>query len=116
MSEKICQHCGQLLTMGGECNCPGAHVERKIAIQKSKARQAIDEIFGSLCEENEYEPVSEEEVQILKSFADKVAERKLISISALLGGGIKAKFTRGAKGAVKIERSESRKTSAEVEG
>ncbi len=114
MEEKICKHCGQVLIAGGECNCPGAQSEIGTEKQKVKVHEAIEALFGMFCTDAGYEPVSENELMTLKKLADNVAERKLISCTALLGCGIKAKFVRGSEGGVKIERSESKKTQTEI--
>lgn len=114
MNENVCKHCGQVLIAGGSCDCPETQMEARTEVQKVKAHEAIDELFGAQCKSEGYEPVSEEELVALKRLADYVAERKLISASALLGGGVKAKFVRGSEGRVKIERSESKKAQTEI--
>ena len=114
MNENVCKHCGQAVMPGMSCDCPGAVAEARTEIQKVKAHEAIDILFGEGCKANGYEPISEEELRALKKLADYVAERKLISASALLGGGVKAKFVRGSEGRVKIERSESKKSQTEI--
>ena len=114
MEENICRHCGQLLMPGHECDCSAAQMQARTEMQKAKARQAIDELFGEPCRAEGYEPVSEEELKALEKLSDFVAERKLITASALLGGGIKAKFVRGSEGRVKIERCESKKSQTEI--
>ena len=86
MDERVCKHCGQLLLPGFECDCSGAQMEARTEMQKVKARQAIDELFGEHCQSEGYEPVSEEELMALKKLSDYVAERKLITATALLGG------------------------------
>ena len=114
MNENVCKHCGQVLMPGMSCDCPGAQMEARTEMPKVKAHEAINVLFGEGCKADGYEPVSEEELRALKKLADYVAERKLISASALLGGGVKAKFVRGSEGRVKIERSESKKSQTEI--
>ena len=114
MEDKVCKHCGQVVMAGYDCECPGAQMEIRTEKQKVKAHEAIDILFGEHCATEGYEPVSENELVTLKKLADNVAERNLISCTALLGGGIKAKIVRGSEGSVKIERSESKKTQTEI--
>ena len=110
----ICKHCGQVVMPGCVCDCAGAQMEARTEMQKVKAHEAIDALFGDHSRSEGYEPVSEDELITLKKLADHVAERKLISATALLGGGVKAKFVRGSEGRVKIERSESKKSQTEI--
>ncbi len=114
MKENICKHCGQVVMAGYTCECPEAQMEIRTEKQKVKAHEAIDVLFGEQCRTEGYESVSENELVTLKKLADYVAERHLISCTALLGGGVKAKFVRGSEGSVKIERSESKKTQTEI--
>ena len=114
MKENVCKHCGQVVMAGYDCECHEAQMEIRTEKQKVKAHEAIEVLFGRFCTDAGYEPVSENELVTLKKLADNVAERNLISCTALLGGGIKAKFVRGSEGRVKIERSESKKTQTEI--
>ena len=114
MEDKVCKHCGQVVMAGYECECPGAQMEIRTEKQKVKAHEAIDVLFGDQCRSEGYEPVADEELETLKKLADYVAERHLIACTALMGGGIKAKFVRGSEGRVKIERSESKKSQTEI--
>lgn len=114
MEEKICKHCGQLLMPGHDCDCHGAVMEARTEMQKAKVRDVISTYFGEACTEAGYEPVSEEELIVLKMIADFACEQKLISASVTLSGGIKAKFSRSTDGSIKIERSESKKAKDEI--
>ena len=47
--------------------------------------------------------------------AEQIANYKMHAVSIVLSSGTRAKITRGAKGVIKIERSETQKASKEVE-
>lgn len=113
--ENACPFCGQISLTGGECNCPGAKRDRKIKDQIERAVQAIDEIFGEACSEEGYKPVSEDNIDIMNAAAVQIANYKMHAVSLVLSSGTRAKLTRGAKGVIKVERSETKKASTEVE-
>lgn len=113
--EAACPFCGQISLTGDECNCPGARRDRKIKDQIERAVQAIDEIFGETCSEEGYKPVSEENIDIMNAAAVQIANYKMHAVSLVLSSGTRAKLTRGAKGVIKVERSETKKASTEVE-
>lgn len=113
--ETACPYCGQISLTGGECNCTGARRAQKIKAQKRQAKQAIEEIFGEQAEQNGKKPIAEENIVILKTVAEQIANYKLHSASFVLSSGTRAKLTRGSKGVIKIERTETQKDSAEVE-
>ena len=46
-------------------------------------------------------------VQCLHLFVDMIAERKVLSVSLDIGGGVKAGLARTAKGSIKVERTET---------
>ena len=50
----------------------------------------------------------------MNDIASLIAHEKLAQVTLTLPGGIKAKLTRGAKSAIKVERSETKKASTEV--
>mgnify|MGYP002539173483 CR=1 FL=1 len=113
--EVACPFCGQISLTGDECNCPGARRDRKIKDQIERAVQAIDEIFGEACSEEGYKPVSEDNIDIMNAAAVQIANYKMHAVSFVLSSGTRAKLTRGAKGVIKVERSETKKASTEVE-
>lgn len=116
MNENVCKYCGQIIIGGAECSCGGARLDKKIQMQKLNARNAINDLFGEGCIAEGYEPLGDEDIEFLKSIAERVAERKVNSVSLIIAGNVRAKFSRGAKGKVKIERSEARSMGTEVEG
>ena len=113
--EVACPYCGQIKIMGGECDCPGAKRARKIEDQIQRAVEAIEDIFGEACTEEGYKPVSEENIELMDAAAVQIANYKIHAISLILSSGTRAKLTRGAKGVIKVERSETKKNSTEVE-
>lgn len=113
--EIACPFCGQISLTGDECNCPGAKRDRKIKDQIKRAAQAIDEIFGESCLEEGYTPVSEDNIDIMNAAAVQIANYKMHAVSFVFSSGTRAKITRGAKGVIKVERSETKKASTEVE-
>ena len=113
--EATCPYCGQIQLMGGECDCPGARRARKIEDQIQRAVEAIDEIFGEACAEEGYKPVSEDNIELMDAAAVQIANYKIHAVSLVLSSGTRAKLTRGAKGVIKVERSETKKNSTEVE-
>lgn len=113
--ERVCPFCGQISLAGDECDCPGAKRDRRIKDQIERAVQAIDEIFGEACPEEGYKPVSEDNIDVLNAAAVQIANYKMHAASFVLSSGTRAKLTRGAKGVIKVERSETKKASTEVE-
>lgn len=114
-NEATCPYCGQISIVGGDCDCAGAKRARRIEVQIWQAKQAIDEIFGEQAEQDGKKPIAEENIAILKTVAEQIANYKLHSASFVLSSGTRAKLTRGSKGVIKIERTETQKDSAEVE-
>ncbi len=88
---------------------------KKIADQISRASLAINDIFGGDCTKQGYSPVADEHIDLMNNIAELIANEKLNSASLTLVSGTKAKLTRGAKGAIKVERSETKKSSTEVD-
>lgn len=113
--EKACKHCGQISLTGDDCNCPGARRERKIQEQIERAAITINEVFGEGCEESGYKPVSEDNINTMYDAAVQIANYKIHAVAFVLPGGVRAKLTRGAKCAIKVERSETKKLVMEVE-
>lgn len=114
-NEAACPYCGQISITGGDCNCEEAKRARRIEARIWQAKQAIDEIFGEQAEQDGKKPIVEENIAILKTVAEQIANYKLHSASFVLSSGTRAKLTRGSKGVIKIERTETQKDSAEVE-
>jgi hypothetical protein len=112
--EGVCPFCGQV-SLDEECNCDGAQRERKIQSQIQRATDTIYELFGPDCTENGYAPVADESIKLMREIVEQVAYWKMYSASLHIANGIKAKFSRTASGKIKIERSETKKQSLEVE-
>ena len=112
--EKACPFCGQVRLGGGDCDCDGAKRARKIADQIERAVGTIDDLFGEGCKESGYKPLPEKELQILNTLVELIANYKMHQAVLSFAGGIRAKLSHGAKGAIKVERSETKKDSAEV--
>lgn len=110
-----CKFCGQALIGIDECDCWEARREKRIADQISRASLAINDIFGEDCTKQGYIPVADEQINLMNNIAELIANEKLNAASLTLINGTKAKLTRGAKGAIKVERSETKKSSTEVD-
>lgn len=110
----ICPFCGQI-ALDGECDCDGAKRERKIQEQIQRANDKIYELFGENCTKLGYNPVADESIQLMLEMAEQVAYWKMYSASLYIANGVKAKISRTAGGKIKIERSETKKQSLEVE-
>lgn len=113
-NEAVCQYCGQISMPGEECNCPEAKRERRIKDQILRAKNTIREVFGQACQDEGYKPVSAENIEIMDAAAVQIANYKMHAVSLVLSSGTRAKLTRGAKGVIKVERSETKKTTLEV--
>ncbi len=109
-----CPFCGQV-SLDGECNCDGAKRDRKIKEQIHEAEDAVDRLFGEECKEAGFEAVPDESIEMLKSCVKLIAYHKMHVASFLLSNGARAKLTRGSKGVIKIERSETKKECEEVD-
>lgn len=109
-----CKFCGQI-NINSECDCWQARRAKRIADQINRASLAINDIFGEDCTKQGYIPVANEHIDLMNSVAELIANEKLNSASLTLINGTKAKLTRGAKGAIKVERSETKKSSTEVD-
>ena len=94
-----CEFCGQVSIGKDECDCWQARRAKRIADQISRASLAI----------------ADEHIDLMNNIAELIANEKLNSASLTLVSGTKAKLTRGAKGAIKVERSETKKSSTEVD-
>lgn len=112
--DDICPYCGQI-SLGEECDCDGAKRERKIQSQIQRATDTIYELFGSDCTEIGYVPIADESIQLMLEIVKEVAYWKMYSASVHIANGVKAKISRTASGKIKIERSETKKQSLEVE-
>lgn len=115
IDQEPCPFCGQISLTGDECDCPEAKRERKIKNQIFRAKSTIREVFGEECKAEGYEPVSEDNIVFMNNAAEQIAKYKMHAVAVVLTGGTRAKLTRGAKGVIKVERSETKKTTFEVE-
>ena len=109
-----CPHCGQILIGAAECDCWQAHQARRIAEQTKKAERAIEDMFGDKCARQGYIPVEAEHIDLMNDIVSLIANEKINTVTLSLPCGTKAKLTCGAKNVIKVERSETKKTSTEV--
>ena len=114
-NETSCKHCGQMNILNDECDCPGAKHDRKIRDQIIRACESIEEIFGKDCVKSGYTPISDDNIDLLYAAVEQIAKYKMHAVSFVLSTGTRAKLTRGSKGAIKVERSETKKLASEVE-
>ncbi len=110
----VCKYCGQISVGGEPCRCEGAKQERKIQDQIEKASAAVETIFGENCSDNGYTPIHKSSISILLAAVEQLANSMIYSITFELPDGVKAKLARGAKGRIKVERSETKKVSTEA--
>ena len=109
-----CEYCGQVIIGKDECDCWKARRAKRIAEQIDRAELAIREMFGEESAKQGYAPVEDEHIELMNDIASLIAHEKLAQVTLTLPSGIKAKLTRGAKSAIKVERSETKKASTEV--
>lgn len=114
-NENVCPYCKQTSLLGDECQCSGARRARKIQDQIERAAEAIDNTFGENCIEAGFLPVPQENIDLMYTAAVQIATHKVHAITITLSSGTRAKLSRGTKGVIKVERSETRKASTEVE-
>ena len=107
--ETACPFCGQIRLGGGDCDCDGAKRARKIEDQIKRAADTIDDLFGESCKERGYKPLPEKEIGTLNVLAELIVNYKMHQAMLSFAGGIRAKLSHGAKGAIKVERSETKK-------
>lgn len=88
-----------------QCDCSGARIERKAAESEEKAKDNIEKLFR----EN-----SPEAADLMKLAVRPVREQKIASITVDTGFGAKGSVKLSSKGAIKVEKSISRKTSLEA--
>ncbi len=113
--DSACRYCGQISLTGNECQCDGARRARKIQDQIERATEAIDNTFGDNCIEAGFLPVPQENIDLMYTAAVQIATYKVHAITITLSSGTRAKLSRGSKGVIKVERSETKKASTEVE-
>lgn len=118
-----CKFCGQMGTANGKaglseaevnelitCHC-GCEKAKEYAKQKEQIQKArIAETFGPAAGEK---ALDESIVENLVSFVDIIAQKKMQSVTVDMGRGLKARVSRVAKGSIKVERTETAKTSFE---
>ena len=111
MSEmNVCKHCGQLCI--DECDCDGAVRERKCRDYLVRAYAEIDEIIKG---EDGTGAVDEDVRKLLCETAERISYGGITSVKFVLSSGVSLTFKRVAEGAIKIERSESKKRTVTVQ-
>ena len=98
-----------------ECDCPEAKKARKIEDHIQRAKMAVTEMFGEQSKKEGYKPVSDDCIEIMFYAIEQIAYQKIHMASFVLPSGAKAKLTRGGKGSIKVERSETKKAAKTVE-
>ena len=111
----VCEFCGQVTMAAEECKCPGAERERKTVKRIEKAKEEIDKLFGDGCIALGYVPISIQNIDMLQFTAERIARGLLHKASYHLSTGTKASVSAGSDGALKIERTETRKQSSKVD-
>lgn len=113
--EITCPYCGQIRLTEGDCKCDGAIRARRIQERIQNAGETIEELFGEECKKDGYTPIPEDNIETLNAVAVQIVNYKLHAASFVLSSGTKAKITRSKGGSIKIERTETKKNSAEVD-
>lgn len=119
-----CIYCGQMVVVNAmqdwsedeinqaatsQCECDAAQSYIKAQRRKEKAKKRIHELFGSAAEK----PIAEEVVDILLLSVDAIEEKTIKSLTVDIGQGAKGKIIKTAKENIRVERSESKKTTFE---
>lgn len=119
-----CRFCGQtgiVRTMQGwneerinedvtlNCQCEAAQSYSKAVARKQKAKQRVNELFGGKAEK----PLKNSVVELLLLSVDAIEDKAMKGITVDAGRGIRAKVSKMAKESIKVERSESKKTTYE---
>lgn len=119
-----CRFCGQAgfattMTDWGEervneqvtlqCQCTDAQEYLKSIERKQKAKKRINELFGEGAEK----PVQRSVTDLLMLTVDAIEDKDMKGIMVDVGQGVKAKVSKMAKESIKVERSESKKTTYE---
>ena len=113
--DDACPYCGQVRITEGDCNCDGAKRARRIHERIQNAGETIEELFGEECKKDGYTPIPEDNIETLNAAVVQIVNYKLHAASFVLSSGTRAKITRSKGGSIKIERTETKKNSAEVD-
>lgn len=98
---------------GKECICPAAKEKREIEKQITNAKQAIQIVFVNSFDGETVAPPSDEAIKLMEKCVEEIAYNNIAKVSIVLPDGIKANFTKN-KGAIKVERIETIKSSREA--
>lgn len=92
-----------------QCQCEEAkkYAESKERVQKAKNR--IEELFGSTAEK----PIGQGVVNIMFQAVDAIEAKAMKGITVDVGQGVKARVSKMAKESIKVERSEVQKKTYE---
>lgn len=93
------------------CNCYEATNYTRKKGQKERAIKAIEKQFGEEAADNQ---TDEEIKDLLIEIVDLIVEDKINTATIDIGSGLKAKIGITAKGAVKVERTMTEKTTQEA--
>lgn len=113
--DDACPYCGQVRITEGDCNCDGARRARRIQERIQNAGETIEELFSEECKKDGYTPIPEDNIETLNAAVVQIVNYKLHAASFVLSSGTRAKITRSKGGSIKIERTETKKNSAEVD-
>lgn len=113
--DDACPYCGQVRITEGDCNCDGARRAHRIQERIQNAGETIEELFGEECKKDGYTPIPEDNIETLNAAVVQIVNYKLHAASFVLSSGTRAKITRSKGGSIKIERTETKKNSAEVD-
>ena len=113
--DDACPYCGQVRITEGDCNCDGVRRARRIQERIQNAGETIEELFGEECKKDGYTPIPEDNIETLNAAVVQIVNYKLHAASFVLSSGTRAKITRSKGGSIKIERTETKKNSAEVD-
>ena len=113
--DDACPYCGQVRITEGDCNCDGARRAHRIQERIQNAGETIEELFGEEYKKDGYTPIPEDNIETLNAAVVQIVNYKLHAASFVLSSGTRAKITRSKGGSIKIERTETKKNSAEVD-
>lgn len=117
----VCPHCGQIVQVepkAGEtpteaaervCRCAGAMAARSRAEQIDKAREMIDALFGDDCyEKYGVARVGDKTLAVLSLLCVDVIDGEISGAKIQINGLCRADVSIGAKGELKLKRTEGR--------
>lgn len=98
-----------------QCDCVQAKIEREKELEIERAKERIEQLFGSGAEEMGFEPIPEAEIHhLMNTVVQLIANRVIRGTTIEINSETKAKLTVSSKGKINIERSQAIKYKLEA--